>query len=197
MVKKAKIAAPTLKMISFASSDAFEAWLAKHHETSPGIWLQFYKKHTGKPTISRSEAIDVALCYGWIDSQLAPHDADSWLHKFSPRKSKSLWSNRNREQVTMLIKTGRLRPAGLAHVTSAQADGRWDRAYDKPSEMTVPADFLKELKKDKKAYAFFQTLNKANTYAIAWRLQTAKKPETRQKRFDVLLEMLKEGKKLH
>lgn len=125
------------------------------------------------------------------------YDTKSWLHKFTPRRSKSIWSKRNREHSARLIKKKRMTAAGLKEIELAKKDGRWEGAYDSPKNMQVPADFLRELKKDKNAYAFFQTLNKANTYAIAWRLQTAQKPETREKRMQALLQMLGQGKKLH
>ena len=144
-----------------------------------------------------AEGLDEALCCGWIDGQLDKYDEKSWLRKFTPRRSKSVWSKRNIEHVNRLIQAGKMKLAGLKEVEAAKADGRWERAYDSPSAMQVPEDFLKELSKDKKAKAFFETLNKANTYAIAWRLQTAKKPETREKRMKAILEMLKRGEKLH
>jgi uncharacterized protein YdeI (YjbR/CyaY-like superfamily) len=126
-----------------------------------------------------------------------PLDDKSWLQKYTPRRSKSMWSKINREHVARLVKEKRMQPAGLKEVEAAKNDGRWEAAYDSPKNMEVPADFLKELKKDKKAFEFFKTLNKTNIYAIAWRLQTAKKPETRQKRMKVLLEMMKDNKKIH
>jgi uncharacterized protein YdeI (YjbR/CyaY-like superfamily) len=144
-----------------------------------------------------AEALDEALCFGWIDGQKDADDATSWLQKFTPRRSKSMWSKRNREHIARLIEEKRMTPAGLAEVEAAQMDGRWDGAYDAPSTMKVPEDFLKELKQNESAYAFFKTLNRANTYAIAWRLQTAKKPETRARRMQILLAMMQQGKKLH
>lgn len=186
-----------LPILPFPTPVAMAGWLEKHHATSPGIWIRFFKKDSGTPSVTRVEAIDVALCYGWIDSQLKSHDEQSWLHKFTPRKSRSMWSKRNIERVGILIKEKRMQPAGLKEVKAAKADGRWERAYDKPSDMKVPKDFLRALKQHKKAFAFFQSLTKANTYAIAWRLQTAKKPETRARRMEQLLGMMKEGKKLH
>lgn len=184
-------------MVPFKTVKAMETWLTKNHAVSDGIWLRFYKKGSGTPSVTRDEAIDVALCFGWIDSQLKKLDDVSWLHKFTPRKARSIWSKRNIDSVLRLTKDKRMKPAGLAQADAAKKDGRWKIAYDKPSDMTVPADFVKELKKHPAAFAFFNTLNKANLYAIAWRLRTAKKPETRKKRFDALLAMLKEGKKLH
>ena len=168
-----------------------------NHAKSPGVWLRMFRKNSGEKTISHDEALDEALCYGWIDGQADKYDEKSWIQKFTPRRSKSVWSKRNRERVEMLIKEKRMKPAGFHQVAAAKKDGRWDQAYDSPKNMAIPRDFLQELKKDKKAYAFLLTLNKANTYAIAWRLQTAKKPETRERRTKVLLEMLRLGKRLH
>jgi uncharacterized protein YdeI (YjbR/CyaY-like superfamily) len=182
---------------SFKTPKAWRTWLTKHHAKPEGIWLRFFKKASAVKSITYAEALDEALCFGWIDGQAKPFDAESWVQRFTPRRSRSLWSKRNREHVARLIKEKRMTAAGLKEIERAKEDGRWEGAYDSPKNMQVPADFLRELKKDKKAYAFFQTLNKANTYAIAWRLQTAKKPETRERRMQALLEMLGLGKRLH
>jgi uncharacterized protein YdeI (YjbR/CyaY-like superfamily) len=182
---------------SFRSERAWEQWLAAHHARSDGIWIQLHKKASGKPTITHAEALDVALCYGWIDGQIKPCDDVSWLRKFTPRRARSVWSKRNTEHVARLMAAGRMKPAGLMEVDAAKADGRWQRAYDSPRNMSVPKDFLKALSKDQKAKEFFATLNKANRYAIAWRLETAAKPETREKRMKAILAMLAEGKAFH
>ncbi|MCJ9430166.1 YdeI/OmpD-associated family protein [Kordiimonas marina] len=182
---------------TFKTAAAWRQWLTKHHAASAGIWVRIFKKHTNTETVSYAEALDEALCFGWIDGQKAKYDDESWLQKFTPRRPKSVWSKRNREHVERLVKEHRMTPAGLAEVEAAKKDGRWDSAYDAASTMEVPEDFITELKEDETAYAFFKTLNKANTYSIAWRLQTAKKPETRQRRKTQLLELLKAGKKLH
>ncbi len=186
-----------LPIISFKSPKEWANWLDKNHAKSSGIWLRLFKKGSGVATVTYAEALDEALCYGWIDGQLDKYDDKSWLRKFTPRRPKSVWSKRNIEHVNRLSDAGKMKPAGLKEVAAAKADGRWGRAYDSPGAMQVPGDFLKELSKNKKARAFFETLNKANTYAIAWRLQTAKKPETRAKRMQAILEMLKRGEKLH
>jgi len=186
-----------LQILSFKSPKAWASWLAKNHSTSSGLWLRLFKKDSGVATVTHAEALDEALCYGWIDGQLEKYDEKSWLRKFTPRRPKSIWSKRNVEHVNRLTQAGKMKPSGLKEVEAAKADGRWGRAYDSPSAMQVPEDFLKALSKDKKAQAFFETLNKANTYAIAWRLQTAKKPETRAKRMQAILKMLKRGEKLH
>ena len=172
-------------------------WLQKNHATSNGIWLRIFKKDSKTKTVTYAEALDEALCFGWIDGQKDKYDAKSFLQKFTPRRPKSIWSKRNREHVARLAKEKRMQSAGLKEVEQAKADGRWESAYDSSSAMKVPDDFVKELQKNKKAYEFFLSLNRANTYAIAWRLQRAKKPETREKRMRALLEMMRTGKKLH
>jgi uncharacterized protein YdeI (YjbR/CyaY-like superfamily) len=189
--------ARTIPIKSFSTPSKWRQWLAMNHAKSTGVWLRMFRKNSGEKTISHDEALDEALCYGWIDGQADKYDEKSWIQKFTPRRSKSVWSKRNRERVEMLIKEKRMKPAGFHQVAAAKKDGRWDQAYDSPKNMAIPNDFLQELKKDKRAYAFLLTLNKANTYAIAWRLQTAKKPETRERRMKVLLEMLRLGKRLH
>lgn len=194
---KTKAATPDLPIQAFAAPKAFTSWLAKHHKSSSGIWVRLFKIKSGVPSITYAEALDVALCYGWIDGLKKTYDTDSWIQKFTPRRPKSIWSKKNREHVERLVKSGMMRAAGIKEVEAAKADGRWEQAYDSPSNMVVPADFLKELARNKKAEAFFKTLNKTNTYAIAWRLQTAKKPETRDKRMKAILEMLKKGEKIH
>jgi uncharacterized protein YdeI (YjbR/CyaY-like superfamily) len=192
-----KAVKPDLPTLPFTSAKAFTSWLAKHHKVSSGIWMQLYKIKSGVQSITYAEALDVALCYGWIDGQKKAYDAESWLQKFTPRRRKSIWSKRNREHVTRLSKLGMMKAAGVKEVEAAKADGRWDQAYESSSNMIVPTDFLNKLAKNKKAEAFFKTLNKTNIFAIVWRLQTAKKPETRIKRMTAILEMLKKGEKFH
>lgn len=183
--------------LSFRSAKEWERWLAKHHADSSGIWLRFFKKHSGIDSVAYDEALDEALCYGWIDGQVQRYDDKSWLRKFAPRRSKSIWSKRNIHHVARLLKAHKMKPAGLKQVEAAKADGRWEKAYDSPSAMQTPEDFLKALARNKKAKAFFRSLNKVNTYAIAWRLQTAHKAGTREKRMKAILEMLAKGEKLH
>jgi uncharacterized protein YdeI (YjbR/CyaY-like superfamily) len=168
--------------ISFTSSKEWRKWLAANHAKSKGIWLRFFKKDSGEKTVTYAEALQEALCYGWIDGQANKYDARSYIQKFTPRRPKSIWSKRNTEIAERLIQEGKMKKAGMQQVELAKADGRWQQAYDSPKNMTLPEDFLQQLSKDKKAKAFFDGLNKANQYAIAWRLQTAKKPETREKR---------------
>jgi uncharacterized protein YdeI (YjbR/CyaY-like superfamily) len=183
--------------IAFLTTKDWERWLAKGHAKSGGVWLQFFKKGSGIASVSYEEALAVALCYGWIDGQLKKRDRDSWLRKFTPRRPNSIWSKRNCELVERLTKSDKMRPAGLKEIAAAKADGRWRRAYDSPSKTTVPADFLTLLSKNKKANAHFKTLSKANIYAITWRLQTAKKTETREKRMTAIIEMLSKGQSFH
>jgi len=186
-----------LQVISFKTQKEFGTWLDKQHGLQEGIWLRYFKKDSKIKTITYAEALDVALCYGWIDGQAKKYDEDSWLQKFTPRRQRSVWSKRNIENVERLIKEGRMKPAGIKEIERAKQDGRWDNAYDSPSKMEIPADFLQELKKDAKAEKFFATLNKSNKYAITWRLQTAKKEETRQRRLKKIMEMLSKGEKFH
>lgn len=185
------------KTIKFASPKAWEEWLIKYGAIEKGVWVQIAKKASGVRSVTYDEALDVALCYGWIDGLKRTFDANYFVQKFTPRRPKGLWSKRNVAKVSELTRAGKMKPAGLAEVAAAQKDGRFNAAYDSQKHMVVPEDFLAALKKDKKAEAFFKTLNKTNLYAIAWRLQTAKTPETRARRFNVLLEMLKQGQKLH
>lgn len=189
--------ATDIPIISFKSAKDWGSWLAENHATSNGIWLRIFKKDSGKETVTYAQALDEALCCGWIDGQTQKYDEESWLQKFTPRRARSVWSKRNTEHITRLMDEGKMKPAGLKEVESAKRDGRWQKAYESPSKMTVPEDFIKELSKNKKAKAFFETLNKVNTYAITWRLQTAKKPETREKRMKTILEMLAKGEKFH
>jgi uncharacterized protein YdeI (YjbR/CyaY-like superfamily) len=192
-----KVVKSDLPILTFTSSEDFTSWLAKHHKVSSGIWIRLFKIKSGVPTITYAEALDVALCYGWIDGQKKAYDTESWLQKFTPRRRKSIWSKRNREHVERLDKSGMMKAAGIKEVEAAKADGRWEQAYESSGNMTVPPDFLNELAKNKKAEAFFKTLNKTNIYSIVWRLQTAKKSETRNKRMKAILEMLKKGEKFH
>jgi uncharacterized protein YdeI (YjbR/CyaY-like superfamily) len=186
-----------LPVISFASLEEWESWLEKDNGRSAGIWLRIYKKDSGVKSLSYPEALDGALCYGWIDGLKRPFDKQSWIQRFTPRRSKSLWSKINTGHVERLTQLGKIKPAGLAAIEAAKKDGRWDAAYHSPGKAAVPKDFLDALSKNKKAKAFFETLNKTNRYSIAWRLQTAKKPETRERRMKAILQMLVHGKKYH
>jgi len=191
------IKANPIPTIEFETAEAFETWLAENHDTSTGFWLKLFKKDSGKKTISYAEALDVALCYGWIDGQRNAFDEQAYLQKFCPRREKSIWSKINIGHVERLINEGRMRTAGLKAVEKAKADGNWEKAYDPPSKMTIPEDFLKELSKNRKAEAFFMGLNKANLFSIGFRLQTAKKQETKEKRMKDIIEKLEKGEKFH
>lgn len=185
---------PTLP---FASASAWEEWLAEHHAQADGVWIKMAKKASGIASVTHDEALDVALCYGWIDGQCKGLDATYFLQKFTPRRPKSLWSKRNIDKIAALTAAGRMRPPGLAEVAAAQEDGRWDVAYDSPKNMVVPDDLLQALASNERARAFFDTLNQANRYAIVWRLQTAKQPATRQRRFAAIIAMLEKGETFH
>lgn len=186
-----------LPIITFRKPEEFEAWLSDQHSGSDGVWLRIFKKGSEEKGITRKDALDEALCYGWIDGQAKKMDDQSYLQKFTPRRSGSLWSKRNTEHIKRLTDLGKMKPAGVREIEKAKADGRWEKAYDPPSEMTIPEDFIKELSKDPKAKKFFESLNKTNKYAITWRLQTAKKPETRQRRMKKILDMLSRKEKFH
>ena len=186
-----------VEILSFETPVAFRAWLVKHHKRSSGIWLRIYKKGSGIATISYAAALDEALCFGWIDGQKQSGDDESWLQKFTPRRPKSGWSKKNTEHAQRLIASGQMAPAGLAEIDAAKSDGRWQAAYDAFGSATVPADFLAALRKNPRAKAFFDTLNKTNLYAIVYRLQTAKKPETRAKRIERMIAQLAREEKFH
>lgn len=182
---------------AFKSQEDFADWLEKNHDRSSGLWLRIAKKSSGKRSVTHAEALEIALCYGWIDGLRRSESETAFLQRFVPRRPKSIWSKINCAKALALIESGRMTPGGLAEVERAKADGRWDAAYDGPRTASVPSDFEKELRRHPKAYAFFKALNKTNTYAITWRLQTAKKPETRERRIRTFIEMLEKGEKFH
>lgn len=186
-----------LNKLLFRTVPDWENWLEENHSQPDGIWLMIAKKGSGKTSVTYLEALEVALCYGWIDGQVKTYDQQYYIQKFTPRRAKSLWSKLNVERAERLIKEGRMRPAGFKAIEKAKADGIWDAAYDPGSKMTVPEDFLDELSKNKEAEAFFKTLDKTNLFAIGFRLQTARKPETKEKRMREIIEMLAMGKKFH
>jgi uncharacterized protein YdeI (YjbR/CyaY-like superfamily) len=181
----------------FKSSTDFRQWLAKNHALSDGIWLRIFKKGANEKSLTYAQALDQALCYGWIDGQKKPFDEQSWLQRFTRRRPTSGWSKANTLHVARLIKAGAMTPPGLEAVAAAKADGRWQAAYASQRDARPPDDFLQALDKSKKAKAFFATLNKANVYAIVYRLHTAKKPETRARRMKMILAMMAQGKKFH
>ena len=182
---------------AFEDSAAFWNWLEQNHASEPELWLKIYKKGSGQKSINWEEAVVEALCWGWIDSIKKSLDDEAYLQRFTPRQKSSNWSKRNREHVDRLIAEGRMQEVGMVHVRAAQADGRWEAAYAPPSEMTIPEDFLAALEERPQAKAFFETLNRQNLYAIAYQLQTAKKPETRQRRLEKFIAMLEKGEKLY
>ena len=186
-----------MKIMSFAAAPELRSWLAKNHSRSKGILLRIYKKQSGMVSVGYAEALDQALCYGWIDGQKLPGDKPSWLQTFTPRRPRSGWSKKNTEHAERLIKSGEMTAAGLKEIEAARSDGRWQAAYDSFGDASIPEDFLKELARNKKAKAFFATLNKTNLYSVAYRLQTAKKPETRERRMQAIIEKLARGEKFH
>jgi uncharacterized protein YdeI (YjbR/CyaY-like superfamily) len=186
-----------LPVLPFESKKKWKDWLAKHHNTSGGLWLKLAKKDSGISTITYEEAVDVALCYGWIDGQKKAFDEKYWLQKFTPRGRKSIWSRINTEKAERLITSGEMKPAGLKAIETAKQDGRWEAAYSSPKNMAIPADFQAALKRNKKAKQFFAALNSANRYAILFRIHNARKPETRLKRIQQFIEMLERGEKLY
>ena len=184
--------------IVYAESPAeFEAWMAKHHDESNGIWLAIAKKGGSKPSVSYAEAVEIALCWGWIDGQKQKLDDNHSLQRFTPRRARSKWSKINVERVEKLVEAKRMQPRGLAEVEKAKADGRWAAAYESPSNMTVPDDFAAALANNREAAAFFETISGANRYAILYRIHDAKRPATRAARIEKFVEMLAEGKTLH
>jgi uncharacterized protein YdeI (YjbR/CyaY-like superfamily) len=182
---------------SFRSSKELRAWMAKEHARARGLLLRIYKKDSGVPSVTYAEALDQALCFGWIDGQKLPFDANSWVQKFTPRRAKSGWSKINVAHVDRLIQEGQMTPAGLKEVEAAKAGGRWATAYDSSANATVPPEFVKELARNAKARQFYATLNKANLYSIAYRLQTAKRSDTKIKRIKLIIDMLARGEKFH
>jgi uncharacterized protein YdeI (YjbR/CyaY-like superfamily) len=186
-----------LQIVSFNSPTDFDNWLELNRINTKGIWVRFFRKNSGITSITYDEALDVALCYGWIDGQVKKHDENSYLQKFTPRRPKSMWSKRNVDHITRLETEGRMKPSGMIEVEKAKKDGRWESAYDSQGKMVVPVDFIELLSKNKKAFDFFESLNKTNKYSIGWRLQTAKNPETREKRIMEIINMMNKGEKFH
>ncbi len=186
-----------LPILAFASPADWEVWLVEHHRTSKGLWLKIAKKGSGETTVTYAEALEVALCHGWIDGQKGSLDEAFFLQRFTPRGPRSRWSKINRDKVEALAKAKRMRPAGLAEVEKAQADGRWEAAYEGQRTITVPDDLQKELDANPKAAAFFATLSSVNRYAILYRIQDAKKPETRARRIEKFIGMLERGETVH
>ncbi len=197
MGKEIMTAGDELPTIYFSSREEWEVWLGENHETMDGVWIQLAKKGSGVASVSYAEAVEVALCHGWIDGQGRKFDDDFWLQKYTPRRTRSKWSKINRDKATKLIEDGAMKPAGFREVERAKADGRWDAAYEPPSKATVPEDLRLELERNDAAREFFSTLDGANRYAILYRIQDAKKPETRARRIEKYVAMLADGKKIH
>ena len=185
------------ELVEAPSRGAWRAWLAQNHESSPGVWLVQYKKASGRPSVVYADAVEEALCYGWIDGQARSEGDSTWLQKYTPRTKRSIWSKINRDKVQALIKSGDMRPAGLAEIERAKKDGRWDAAYDSSKTITVPDDLEKALYKNKEAKAFFEKLDSRNRYAILFRIHNAKKAETRERRIKQFVEMLERGEKIY
>jgi uncharacterized protein YdeI (YjbR/CyaY-like superfamily) len=191
--KPADIAA----ILQFDDKKAWAAWLKKHHGKSPGLWLRFAKKNAESGTVSYPEALELALCYGWIDGQKKSDDAQFWLQRFTPRSARSIWSKINRDKALALIDSGQMQAAGLQEVERAKSDGRWEAAYDSARTSAIPDDLQQALDANPAAQAFFATIDAQNRYAILFRIQTAEKAETRAKRIAAFIQMLSEHKKLH
>lgn len=186
-----------LPILAFATPEEFEEWLASQPPASPGAWLKFARKDCRTPTVSKPDAIDIALCHGWIDGQLESFDEDYFLTRFTPRKPASNWSENNRKRALALIEESRMRPAGLAQIEKAKADGRWEKAYASQSKAEIPEDLAAALAADGTAARSFATLSGANRYAILYRLHNAKKPETRARKLQEFIAMLKRGETIH
>lgn len=183
--------------ISFKSAKVFEAWLKQNHATSPGLWLKIAKRGADEASVTYPEAVEIALCWGWIDSQKKGLDEQYFLQRFTPRRARSVWSKINVEKISTLTKEGRMHAPGLAQVEAAKADGRWAQAYDGARTSVVPEDLIAALDATPSAKAFFSTINAANRYAVLWRIQTAVKAETRARRIAQLVEMLARGEAVH
>jgi uncharacterized protein YdeI (YjbR/CyaY-like superfamily) len=182
---------------AFKDAKAWEAWLEKNQSATDGLWMRIAKKASGKKSITHPEALEIALCYGWIDGLRRPENGTTYLQRFVPRRPRSMWSKINRDKALGLIAGGRMKPAGLKEVELARQDGRWEAAYDSPKNAAIHPDFQKALDKNPRASEFFKTLSAANRYAILWRIQTARKPEARTERIRTFVEMLEKGKTLH
>ncbi|MGH9225258.1 MAG: YdeI/OmpD-associated family protein [Acidimicrobiales bacterium] len=185
------------EIIPFESQAAWDAWLGENHGRTAGVWIRVAKKASGIPSVTHAEALDVALCYGWIDGQRDRFDDQWFIQLFTPRRRRSNWSKVNVCKVEKLIEDGRMQPSGLTEVERAKADGRWDRAYDAPSVASVPDDLQAALDANPEAKAFFETLKGNNRFAILYRIQDAKRPETRARRIDQFVTMLNEGRTIY
>ncbi len=181
----------------FEHQQAWEDWLSRNHREATGVWLRIAKKGSTIRSLTHAEALDIALCFGWIDAQKKPESAGAWLERFTPRGKRSIWSKLNRQKATALIECGRMRDSGLKEILRAKEDGRWEQAYDSPRNATVPEDFQAALDKSARAKAFFATLESRNRYAILFRIQTVKKAETRARKISQFVAMLEKHEKIH
>lgn len=186
-----------LPILAFADAGALDRWLEGQPDNSPGLWIKFAKAGSGILSVTKAEAIDAAICHGWIDGQLDKYDDQHWLVRFTPRKARSKWSQLNRKRATELVEAGRIRPLGLAQIDAAKADGRWGAAYAPASEAEVPADLQAALDRSPDAAAFFRTLTGANRYAILYRIAVVKKPETRARKIGNFIAMLERHETVH
>ena len=185
----------TEQPVFFQNPSDFRLWLVQHGETEKEIWVGFYKKNSGKVAMNYDQALDEVLCFGWIDGIVKKHDELSYKQRYTPRRPKSVWSKINTQHVERLIREGKMMPAGSRVIEEAKRDGRWDRAYDSAKNSQIPDEFMTHLNKNKKAKAFFATLNKTNIYAIAYRLQTAKTEKTKNKRtLDIIQKLVRNEK---
>jgi uncharacterized protein YdeI (YjbR/CyaY-like superfamily) len=199
MVKgeRASASPAALLRLSFADAQAWSSWLRKHHDSSTGLWLQLAKKGARVHSVTYAEALEEALCWGWIDGQRAPLDREAWLQRFTPRGPRSIWSKINREKADALIAAGRMQAAGHAAIAQARENGRWEAAYDSQSKAAVPEDLAAALEAHPRAKEFFAKLDSANRYAVLFRLHHAKLPETRARKLTQFVEMLERGERLH
>ena len=194
---KPKVKAAPIPVRAFKAQQDFEQWLEKNHHRPEGVWIRFARKSSGIKSVSHPEALESALCFGWIDALRRPETNTTYLQRFVPRRPKSLWSQINRAKAVSLIASGRMRPSGHAEIERAKQDGRWDAAYPSPANATVPPEFELALEENPKAKAFFETISRVNRYAIVWRLATAKTPEKREQLSRKFLDMLEKGETLH
>ena len=194
---KAGTAARDDPVLRFTTAAAFEAWLDDRHDKAEGVWIEIAKRGASEPTLTYAEAVDAALCFGWIDGRKDRVDEHYWLQRFTPRTRRSRWSKINRDKAERLIREGRMRAAGLAAVEQARADGRWDAAYAGSSTATVPDDLQREVDQDPQLAAAFARLDARDRYSVIWRINDAKRPETRARRIGRYLEMLRAGGRIH
>jgi uncharacterized protein YdeI (YjbR/CyaY-like superfamily) len=196
-MKRKQVADENPPILVFEHRQAWEEWLSQNHNSVPGVWVRLAKKGSKVRSLTHAEALETALCYGWIDAQKKPESASAWLERFTPRGKRSIWSKINRQKATALLECGRMKEGGLHEMQRAQEDGRWERAYDSPGSATVPEDFQAALDKNVRAKAFFATLESRNRYAILFRIQTVKRAETRARKITEFVAMLERHDKIH